>query len=221
MFNSLVLKWKRNFEVTFGIFSVLETCENLNVSSFPLLFRRFCSRCGLSVLLLSDNASTFKSACQEIRKIARWNKGIIWTFIIARSSWVGGTWERKVRSEKRCLKKTLGRSLLIFEEITTIVCKIEAVLCDKPITYCYNDEGGILYPPPPQALVTYKWKLSHQTERKSIRNCKHEWSPYEESSLPSNLLSGLQFDGGLNICKVYKKFQADLEVKARTLRSEM
>ena len=67
----------------------LETCESLNVSSFPLLFRRFCSRRGLPVLLLSDNASTFKSASQEIRKIARskeiknyvTNKGIIWTFI--------------------------------------------------------------------------------------------------------------------------------------------
>ena len=49
----------------------LETCESLNVSSFRLSFRRFCSRRGLPVLLLSDNASTFKSASQEIRKIAR------------------------------------------------------------------------------------------------------------------------------------------------------
>ena len=49
----------------------LETCESLHVSSFRLLFRQFCSRRGLPVLLLSDNASTFKSASQEIRKIAR------------------------------------------------------------------------------------------------------------------------------------------------------
>ena len=82
----------------------LETCESLNVSSFRLLFRRFCRRRGLPVLLLSDNASTFKSASQEIRKIARSkeiknyvaNKGITWTFITRRASWMGGSWERMV-----------------------------------------------------------------------------------------------------------------------------
>ena len=54
---------------------------------------------------------------------------------------------------KRCLKKTLGRSLLTFEEITTIVCEIEAVLNDRPITYCYDDEGGISYPLTPSELI--------------------------------------------------------------------
>ena len=86
-----------------------------------------------------------------IRKIARSKeiknyvayKRITWTFITPRASWVGGSWERMVNSVKRCLKKTLGRSLLTFEDITTIVCEIEAVLNDRPITYCYDDEGGI------------------------------------------------------------------------------
>ena len=140
----------------------LETCESLNVSSFRLLFRRFCSRRSLPVLLLSDNASTFKSAnSQEIRKIARSkeiknyvaNKEITWTFITPRASWMGCSWERMVKSVKRCLKKTLGRSLLSFEEITTIVCEIEAVLNDRPITYCYDDEGGISYPLTPSEFI--------------------------------------------------------------------
>ena len=46
---------------------------------------------------------------------------------------MGGSWERMVKSVKRCLKKTLGRSLLTFEEITTIVCEIEAVLTDQSL----------------------------------------------------------------------------------------
>ena len=49
----------------------LEACESLNISSFRLLFRRYCSRRGLPMLLISDNASTFKSAEKEIRKIVR------------------------------------------------------------------------------------------------------------------------------------------------------
>ena len=137
----------------------LETCESLNVSSFRLLFCRFCSR---PVLLLSDNASRMpfkkseKQRDREIKEIKNYgsNKGLTWTFITPRASWTGGTWERMARSVKRCLKKTLGRSLLTFEEITTIVCEIEAVLNDRPITYCYDDEGGydiLLHP-----LRTYK-----------------------------------------------------------------
>ena len=37
MFNSLVLTWKRNFEVTFGIFSVLEFQINVLESLFRYL----------------------------------------------------------------------------------------------------------------------------------------------------------------------------------------
>ena len=73
--------------------------------------------------------------------------------ITPRASWMGGSWERMVKSVKHCLKKTLGRSLLTFEEITTIVCEIEAVLNDRPITYCYDDEGGISYPLTPSELI--------------------------------------------------------------------
>ena len=110
----------------------LETCESLNVSSFRLLFCRFYSRRGLPVLLLSDNASTFKSASQEIRKIARskeiknyvankGNKGITWTFITPRAAWMGKNGEKC----ETLFKKTLGRSLLTFEEITTLNVKLK------------------------------------------------------------------------------------------------
>ena len=43
--------------------------------------------------------------------------------------------------------------MLTFEEITTIVCEIEAVQNDRPITYCYDDEGGISYPLTPSELI--------------------------------------------------------------------
>ena len=134
-----------------------EACESLNISFFRLLFRRYCSRRRLPMLLISDNASTFKSGEKEIRKIVRSrevknylaNKAIKWTFITLRASWMGGTWERMVsqRSVKRCLKKMLGKSLLTFRELQTISCKIEAVLNDRPITYCYDDEGGHILSP--------------------------------------------------------------------------
>lgn len=101
----------------------LEMTRDLSVQTFLLVFRRFASRLGLLVTLISDNAKTFKSSCKEIRKITRaeevWrfltNKRIVSNFIIQRAPWWGGYWERLVQSIKRPLKKVLGRSTLNFD----------------------------------------------------------------------------------------------------------
>ena len=56
---------------------------------------------------------TFISAEKEIQKIVRSrgvknyleNKAVKWTFITPRASWMGGPWQRMVKSVKRCLKR--------------------------------------------------------------------------------------------------------------------
>ena len=45
-----------------------------------------------------------------------------------------------VQSVKRCLKKVLGKSRLLSEEITTLIVEIENVLNCRPLTYVYTDE---------------------------------------------------------------------------------
>ena len=55
-----------------------------------------------------------------------------------------------MRSVKRCLKKSVGRSLLTFEEPHTLVVEIEATLNNRPLTYIYDDEEGPSYPLTPQ-----------------------------------------------------------------------
>ncbi|GFT29499.1 uncharacterized protein TNCV_2020681 [Trichonephila clavipes] len=59
---------------------------------------------------------------------------IIWKNIIERSPWWGGFYERLVRSVKESLHKILGKALLSFEEMTTILTEIEAVLNLRPLT---------------------------------------------------------------------------------------
>lgn len=67
----------------------LELTPRLTTEAFLRSFRRFASRRGLPVTLISDNAKTFKSACKDIRKITRseevlrylTNNRITWTFI--------------------------------------------------------------------------------------------------------------------------------------------
>ena len=110
---------------------------------------------------MSDNAKTFKSAAQEVKRIVRAkeiqqyliNKGVIWDFIIERAPWQGGFWERMVGITKRCLRKAVGRKSLSFEEIRTVLIEIEATLNNRPVTYLYDDEQGISCPLSPASLI--------------------------------------------------------------------
>ena len=86
--------------------------------------------------IMSDNAKTFKAAAKEINKIRQSsqvkqfliNKQVSWEYIAEKAPWWGGFWERLVRSVKNCIKKTVGRSILNFEELRTLLIEVEATL---------------------------------------------------------------------------------------------
>ena len=59
---------------------------------------------------------------------------------------VGGLFERLIRSTKRCLKKSLKLQKLNYEEMTTVLAEIEAVLNSRPLTYLQPDSTDILTP---------------------------------------------------------------------------
>ncbi len=139
----------------------LELVPDLSVPTFLQSFRRFAARRGLPTRILSDNAKTFKSAAKEVKLISRStevqryfaNKGIVWNFIVEKAPWQGGFWERMVKCVKRCLKKSVGRASLSFEEMRTILIEVEATLNNRPMTYVYDDDEGISYPLTPATLI--------------------------------------------------------------------
>ena len=129
----------------------LELVPSLDTETFLRSFRRFAARCGLPRLLISDNAKTFKSACKQIRKISQsiavkevlTKKGMEWRFIPNRSPWFGSVYERMVRTVRSCLRKTIGRAMLCFEELNTILVEVETIVNNRPITYVHDDNEGI------------------------------------------------------------------------------
>lgn len=121
----------------------LEVVSSLTVPSFIAALRRFASRKSLPQVIISDNASTYQSAAEELTRLFRSaelttslsKRGIEWKFIPKRAPWYGGFWERLIGLTKLSLKKVLGKTNISLEELQTILTEIEAVLNDRPLTY--------------------------------------------------------------------------------------
>ncbi len=95
----------------------LEVVTDLFTETFLLAFRRFASRKSLPQLMVSDNASTYTSAAEELHQLFKSQalavslerSGVTWKFIPKKAPWYGGFWERLIGLTKSCIKKVLGR----------------------------------------------------------------------------------------------------------------
>jgi len=77
--------------------------------------------------------------CKEEFPAAAASKGIKWKFIVQRSPWRGGWWERLVRNVKEPLRKVLEKALLSYSKLATVLTRIEAVINTRPLTTVSND----------------------------------------------------------------------------------
>ena len=125
----------------------LEIVTDLSVETFLQAFRRFSSRKSLPKILISDNASTYMAAAEELLTLfdspllteTLNRKGIVWKFIPKRAPWYGGFWERLIGLTKAALKKVLGRTYASLSSLQTIIVEVEAMLNDRPLTYIPSD----------------------------------------------------------------------------------
>ena len=72
---------------------------------------------------------------------------------------VGGFWERLLRMTKDYIKRTVGKVLLTFEELRTILTEVEVIVNSRRLSYVYEDTDGISYPLSPAQLI-YGRRLS-------------------------------------------------------------
>lgn len=126
----------------------LEVVSDLTSEAFLAAFKRFVARRGHCAELWSDNGTNFVGANRELKNvfhqersvaagdIANWlaTNGTNWHFIPPHSPNFGGLWEAGVKSTKHHLKRVIANSTLTFEEMTTLLCQIEACLNSRPIS---------------------------------------------------------------------------------------
>ena len=192
----------------------LELTRGLNVDSFLLAFCRFVGRRGLPATLLSDNATTFRSSSKEIQSICRssevfhylTNNQTSWKFIVPKAPLWGEFWERMVQTVKRSLRKAVGRAVLRFDELNTLLIEIESIINGRPLTYIFDDSEGISYPLTPAHLL-YGRRLVTSPSATHFEIISTNWSLTRRAKNQQYLLS--QFvnrwkkDYLLNLCEFW------------------
>ncbi|XP_071055024.1 uncharacterized protein [Onthophagus taurus] len=133
----------------------LEVATDYSTSGFIAAYKRFTGRRGICNCLYSDCGSNlvgadrelrslFSAASGEFRRMANLliGDGTSWKFNSPASPHFGGKWEAGIKSVKTHLRKVVGSSLLTYEEFSTVLIQIEAVLNSRPLSAMSDDPNS-------------------------------------------------------------------------------
>ncbi|XP_068671053.1 uncharacterized protein [Montipora foliosa] len=149
-------------KVSLSLYKDDKEIRSLTAASFIKALARFKGRRETPTLIVSDNGKTFKDSrvqayCQR--------DGTKWRFNVEAAPWWGGFFERLVKSVKLSLKKCLRNARLNYDELSTTLVEVEAVLNPRPLTYVYDE---FKEPLTPSHLVTGRRTLSMPSKNYSI-----------------------------------------------------
>ncbi|XP_064647086.1 uncharacterized protein LOC135499946 [Lineus longissimus] len=132
----------------------LELADSLDTDSCINAIRRFIARRGQVVKLRSDNGTNFVASEKELKLAFRSidqsriqqmlaKQGIVREFNTPYAPHQGGIWERQVQTVKRKLKVILKEQSVSDEGLRTLLCEVEAVVNDRPLTRASSDPSDL------------------------------------------------------------------------------
>lgn len=143
----------------------LELVSSLTSDAFIAAFKRFIARRGHCSNLYSDNGTNFVGANKELQSYSRQlhkthnvealltSLNIQWHFTPPATPHFGGLWESAVKSTKTHLLKITKGALFTFEEVSTFLCQVEAVLNSRPLTPLSMDPSDFTALTPAHFLI--------------------------------------------------------------------
>ena len=116
-----------------------------------MCLRRLAAAKGMPTLILSDNHKTFIAGetflldLQKDPSVQEYlsSKKVRWKHQTPRSPWMGGHFERLVRTIKASLATAISRKLLTLEEFTTVMKEAENIINSRPLTYQSNESRDV------------------------------------------------------------------------------
>ncbi|XP_014215168.1 uncharacterized protein LOC106644257 [Copidosoma floridanum] len=110
--------------------SHLESVGDFSTESFIGALTRFCARRDREIReALQDAEIKWERVAGSLAE-----QGVTWHFIPPRAPHFGGLWEAGVKVMKHHLCRALGPHNLTYEEFSTVLASIEAVLNSRPLT---------------------------------------------------------------------------------------
>ncbi|XP_037873924.1 uncharacterized protein LOC119630040 isoform X1 [Bombyx mori] len=125
----------------------IELVTALSSEAYIAALKRFVSRRGKPRSIWSDNGTNFVGACNELKGVLSNSdiasfmsqEGIDFNFSPPYSPHFNGLAEAAVKATKGHLKKLLSLTHLTYEEMSSCLCQIEAILNSRPLTPISSD----------------------------------------------------------------------------------
>ena len=116
----------------------LELVPSESSDTLLLAIRRFIARKVLPRAFICDNFKTLKS--KEVMHLIL-SLNIKWKFILEKLPWSGCFYERIIGIIKPCIKKVVGKALLNYDELATLLVEIEQTLNSRPMMYLSDEHN--------------------------------------------------------------------------------